>query len=184
MNSRARIIPARGRGSSRHLVWIWKTSLRELAVRADLARGQGGDHLLVGHGEHHLAGRAGRESVSARRRSPGSGRSAARARPGARRASTARRRRWRIDLLAQDLLDVQHRLPAEREVGEDALARAGGRNRPAGGTGGRPTRSRPAPPATSHRTACDIRTGDGLLVNLLPEVTRRLGSPSPPAGCT
>ncbi len=26
---------------------------RELSIRADLARGKAGDHLLVGHGEHH-----------------------------------------------------------------------------------------------------------------------------------
>src|SRR5215211_6749486 len=54
VNSRARIRPARGRGSSRNLVWIWYTSLGNLLVRVHLARRKPGDDLLVRHRQDHL----------------------------------------------------------------------------------------------------------------------------------
>jgi len=60
-----------GRGSSQPRTGIvapldldLEDESRELSVRADLARGKAGNHLLVGHREHHVLSRLSLKRVS------------------------------------------------------------------------------------------------------------------------
>ena len=53
VNSRTRISPLLGRGSSRNLVWNWYQNLRQLPVGGELER-QRGEDLLVGHAEDDI----------------------------------------------------------------------------------------------------------------------------------
>ena len=126
--------------------------LRQLAVGADLARGKARHHLLMGHGEHHFAVAAvlkarqlGADRLVAAALLPDLGR--VHDGQGDLRPADGRQ------LLAEYLLNAQHRLPAEGQVGEDRPGRSGGRSPPAAGTGGRRPRPRPGRPAASRRTA-------------------------------
>ena len=58
MNSRTRISPPRGRGSSRSLVWKWYQDLRQLPVALELARVER-DRLLVRQRQDVLGARRG-----------------------------------------------------------------------------------------------------------------------------
>ena len=55
MNSRTRISPPRGRGSSRSFVWKWYQQLRQLPVALELARVER-ERLLVRHRQDEVAG--------------------------------------------------------------------------------------------------------------------------------
>ena len=85
-------------------------------------------------------------------------------------------------LLAQDLLDVQHRLPAEREVGENALGELAYIAGPQEELVSRPTRSRPGASRNVSPNILDIRTATASSSTLLAEASSDRPS-SRPAVC-
>ena len=95
--------------------------LGKLAIRADLPGGQARHHLLVGHGEHHVPVAA----VLKTRQLGADLLESATLLPELSRVHDGKRHLDGADgghLLPEDLLDVLHGLPSERQVGEDALA--------------------------------------------------------------
>ena len=119
MNSRPRNSPARGRASSRYLVWIWYSeSGRSLYERVQVLH-QEREHLLVGGAEQEVVAAAvlQPEEVGAVL-GPPAGRLVGLARQQRREVHLLRAHR--VHLLADDALDVAEHPEAQRQPGEPA----------------------------------------------------------------